>query len=216
MKRLLITLLILLSSLSYAATLPEVITDLRVLAGEPVETDHPVTLAGVIRALRELTEPPAEEVPEPPAEEPEPEDTPEEPAEPEPVIPEQFTPETLSGTYYDAYNDGTSWRYDVLTFSEPAESCENENAVSCGDLSVTGLYTYETVWELWAEPEGNVISWDIPGLGRQFLAVCKRQPTHLRMLWKISRGDLIVALREFQCSEEYFFFAETDAKAFIQ
>jgi len=36
------------------------------------------------------------------------------------------------------------------------------------------------------------------------------------MLWKISKGDLIVALREFQCSEEYFFHNIANAEAFAE
>jgi hypothetical protein len=130
-------------------------------------------------------------------------------------IPQQFTPETLSGNYYNAYQDGEQWRYDTLTFSDPDGECESEYAAECGNLSVNGKYIYDTRWELWEEPEGNVISWEIPALGKQWLAICHRAEDHHQMLWKISKGDLIVALREFQCSEEYFFFSVSNAEAFI-
>jgi hypothetical protein len=199
-------LMLLLIPQAHAQELESIVAGLGVLAGEEPDYDfeEPVTLPGIVADLVAMTAPPPE--PDPEATE-----TDTEPQE----IPEQFTPTSLVGTYYNAYHDGDVWRYDTLTFSDPDGECENPHVSECGDLEATGQYSYTSRWEIWEEPEGSVIAWDIPALGKQWLAICERTETTYKMLWKISKGDLVVALREFQCNQqEYFFFSETDAAAF--
>jgi len=189
----------------YAGDLPDVARILKIMTGMEVdEIPEKADLSEASAILRSMTGWKPE--------------TPETPSEPF-VIPEQFTPETLKGVYFDVYHDGAVWRYDELIFSESDNSennpCENPNAVSCGNLTVIGLYDYETRWELWTEPEGNIISWTIPGFGIQWLAICKRNADHFQMVWKGSKGDAVVALREGLCSGEFFFFSFADALNFI-
>ncbi len=135
---------------------------------------------------------------------------------PEPEIPEQFDPETIAGTYYNTYHDGEDWRIDTLIFSKSDGECTSPHITSCGNMTAEGQYAYESRWELWDENEGMILSWDIPAFGKQWIGITTRTDSHFEICWKISKGDLIVALRDFSCAyTERFFFDIADAEAFV-